>query len=340
MDMDMATRRTLNKRKKMMTWTAIIMLLGVFLLPMTGYISTGFATPDKPEQASNPRSDFWRMVRNTTAGYSSVTGRESNVLIQGSGQNWRQLRNGPIAKYGSWLLSGMLAVLALFYSYSGKVAMTHPRTGQTVERWTFKERRLHWITTGLFIVLSITGLSLLYGRAVLIPLFGHDGFSAYADIAKLTHNILGPLFMLGLISMLVNWFSQNLFNRVDWQWFKAFGGMLGDKHPSAEKLNGGEKMWFWSLATAGVALCLSGLILDFPNFDQDRQLLQISHLIHVSTALLLIAFAFGHIYIGSIGTEGALEGMVTGHVDTAWAKQHHDLWLKELQEQEQSEKPD
>ena len=190
---------------------------------------------------------------------------------------------------------------------------------------------MHWITASLFILLAITGLSLLYGRTVLIPLFGHQGFSTYAEISKWIHNILGPVFMVGLLSMIVSWFSQNFLTKIDIQWFKEFGGMIGDKHPSAEKMNGGEKLWFWSLATIGIALCVSGLILDFPNFGQQREVLQLSHLIHLLSAFVLISFAFGHIYIGTIGTEGALEGMVTGQVDTAWAKQHHDLWLKELQ---------
>jgi len=309
------------------------MLLAIFLLPMTGYISTGFATADQEVQQTNPRADYWRLVRDNSEGYSAVTGRETNELIQSSGQNWRQLRNGPIATFGSWILGFTLAVLALFYIWRGQVPLTHPRTGQTVERWTLNERRIHWVTAGLFLVLAITGLSLLYGRAVLIPLFGHHGFSAYAELAKLAHNILGPVFMIGLLSMLVHWFKQNFFSKVDLDWFKAFGGMIGDNHPSAGKLNGGEKLWFWSLATAGIALCLSGLVLDFPNFDQEREIIQISHLIHVITALALIAFAFGHIYIGTVGTEGALEGMVTGQVDTAWAQQHHDLWLQELQQQ-------
>ena len=329
----MTASSSINKRKKMMFWTGIIMLLAIFLLPMTGYISTGFATAEEQVQQTNPRADYWRLVRDNTDGYSAVTGRETNELIQGSGQNWRQLRNGPIATIGSWLLGFTLAVLALFYIWRGQVPLTHPRTGQTVERWTLNERRMHWITASLFVILAITGLSLLYGRAVLIPLFGHHGFSAYAAIAKWIHNILGPVFMIGLLSMIVNCFSQ-----VDLEWFKAFGGMIGDNHPSAGKLNGGEKLWFWSLATAGVALCLSGLVLDFPNFDQEREIIQISHLIHVITALALIAFAFGHIYIGTIGTEGALEGMVTGQVDTAWAEQHHDLWLREIQQQSKSKR--
>lgn len=323
---------TLNRRKKMMAWTGLAMLVAIFLLPMTGYISTGFVTAaeQQVQKQSNPRSDYWRLVRDNTKGYSAVKGRETNELIQGSGQNWRELRNGPIATYGSWLIGFTLAVLAVFYMWRGQVELTHPRTGQTIERWTIKERRLHWLTAGLFVILGITGMSLLYGRMVLIPLFGHHGFSAYAEIAKWTHNILGPLFMISLLSMIVTWFKHNFLNKVDLAWFKAFGGMIGDKHPSAEKLNGGEKMWFWALATVGVALCLSGLVLDFPNFDQEREMIQISHLIHVLTALVLIAFAFGHIYIGTIGTEGALEGMVTGQVDTAWAEQHHDLWLKSV----------
>ena len=327
----MSTTSSLNRRKKMMAWTGVIMLMAIFLLPMTGYIATGFATAsDEQIQQTNPRSDYWRMVRDNTNGYSAVKGRETNELIQGSGQNWRQLRNGPIASYGSWMLGLTLAVLALFYLWRGQVELTHPRTGKTIERWTAKERRMHWVTAGLFIVLAVTGLSLLYGRMVLIPLLGHHGFSTYAELAKWTHNILGPLFMVGLLSMIINWFKNNFLNKIDLQWFKEFGGMIGDKHPSAEKLNGGEKMWFWSLATIGVALCLTGLVLDFPNFDQEREIIQISQLIHVITALVLIAFAFGHIYIGTIGTEGALEGMVTGQVDTAWAEQHHDLWVKSV----------
>ena len=330
----MSTTSTLSRRKKMMAWTGLVMLVAIFLLPMSGYISTGFVTAAEQQQAqeqqTNPRSDYWRLVRENTKGYSAVKGRETNELIQGSGQNWRQLRNGPIATYGSWLIGFTLAVLALFYMWRGKVELTHPRTGQTIERWTLNERRMHWLTAGLFVILGITGMSLLYGRLVLIPLFGHHGFSAYAEIAKWVHNVVGPVFMVSLLSMIVVWFKNNFLNKIDLEWFKAFGGMVGDKHPSAEKLNGGEKLWFWTLATVGVALCLTGLVLDFPNFDQEREIIQISHLIHVLTALILTSFAFGHIYIGTIGTEGALEGMVTGQVDTAWAEQHHDLWVKSV----------
>ena len=332
----MSATSSINRRKKMMTLTGIIMLLAIFLLPLSGYMVNGFAQAEQQAEQTNPRADTWRQVRQGNEGYSAVKGRETDELIQGSGQNWRQLRNGPMTTYGSWLLAAVLLALTTFYVTRGRVELTHPRTGKTIERWTLNERRLHWVTAILFVILAITGLSLLYGRHVLIPLFGYPGFSAYATVAKWLHNVLGPVFMLGLLTMLVKWLKHNFINKTDIAWFKAFGGMVGDNHPSAERMNGGEKLWYWTLASAGIALCLSGLVLDFPNFDQEREIIQLSHLIHLSTALVLIAFSFGHIYIGTIGTEGALEGMVTGQVDVAWAEQHHDLWLKEVQQAEQN----
>jgi formate dehydrogenase subunit gamma len=333
----MSATSSSNRRKKMMTWTGVVMLLAIFLLPMTGYLANSFVNAQQQAEQTNPRADTWRQVRKANEGYSAVKGQETDELIQGSGQNWRQLRNGPMATYGSWLLAVILVALTAFYLWRGQVKMTHPRTGKTVERWTLNERFLHWTTAVLFVVLAITGMSLLYGRYVLIPLMGHEGFSAYAAIAKFLHNVLGPAFMLCLFTMIVIWFKHNFISRTDIEWFKQFGGMIGDKHPSAEKLNAGEKMWFWTLATAGVALCFSGLVLDFPNFGQEREFIQISHVIHLVTALVLIAFSFGHIYIGTIGTEGALEGMTSGQVDVAWARQHHDLWLEELEQAEKNQ---
>ena len=53
-------------------------------------------------------------------------------------------------------------------------------------------------------------------------------------------------------------------------------------------------------------------------------------LIEVILALFLIAVALGHMYLGSIGTEGVLEGMVSGEVDEGFAKQHHSLWYEEV----------
>jgi formate dehydrogenase subunit gamma len=46
--------------------------------------------------------------------------------------------------------------------------------------------------------------------------------------------------------------------------------------------------------------------------------------------MLFIAAMIGHIYIGTIGMEGAFEAMGEGTVDINWAREHHELWLEEV----------
>jgi formate dehydrogenase subunit gamma len=200
-------------------------------------------------------------------------------------------------------------------------------------RWKAYERALHFSVAFLFIVLAITGLSLLFGRALLIPIVGKDAFAAYASLAKDVHNYLGPLFSVLLAVLIVLWMRHNIFKPEDWEWLKKWGGLFGDgAHPHAGRMNGGEKIWFWLISTVGVAACASGLIMDFTNFQQGRETMQIANIIHAVLSIGWIAVALGHIYIGTLGTEGALEGMTTGYVSEEWAEQHHDLWLEEMKQ--------
>jgi formate dehydrogenase subunit gamma len=283
----------------------------------------------------NPRSEVWRKVREEVTGYSAVTSPEAGQLIQSGGEVWRRLRNGPLAKFGAWAMIITVAALALFYAVRGQVRLDVERTGNKRLRWTTFERFIHWYTALLFLLLTITGLSILYGRNTLIPLLGHENFAAWASWAKLIHNYTGPLFMAGLFTMMVIWMKDNLPDKYDLDWLKAFGGLVGKKHPSAARMNAGEKAWFWILFWCGMLISLTGLVLDFPIIEQQRFILQISHVIHLVCAILLIIGALAHIYIGTIGTEGALEGMISGEVDEVWAKQHHDIWLEEMIEADQ-----
>ena len=276
----------------------------------------------------------WEKIREGVEGYSAVKGQETDILIQGSGQNWRQLRNHVIARYLGPLVSFTLLFFGLFYFFRGPIKLIHPRTGITLLRWSTFERVIPWYTALIFLLLTVTGLLLLYGRSLLIPLIGHELFSTLATYSKLTHNLSGPLFLVGLVFMFFLWTKDNIPNRVDIAWFKAFGGLIGSQHPSAERMNAGEKSWFWLLVLAGIIVSATGLILDFSNFGQDRFVMQISHLLHTLSACLLIIGAIGHIYIGTLGTEGAFEGMKNGHVDSSWAKQHHDLWYDEIKEKD------
>ena len=279
-------------------------------------------------------SDTWRQIREGIAGYSAVKGQETDVLIQGSGQNWRQLRNDVIARYLGILVSLTLLFFGVFYFFRGPIKLTQSRTGITLLRWSTFERVIHWYTALVFILLALTGLIILYGRSLLIPLIGHELFSTLATYSKLTHNLSGPFFLIGLFFMFFMWVKDNIPNRIDIAWFKAFGGLIGSQHPSAERMNAGEKSWFWLLAFAGIIVSATGLILDFANFGQDRFIMQVCHLLHTLSACLLMIGAIGHIYIGTLGTEGAFEGMKNGRVDSTWAKQHHDLWYDKIKEKE------
>ena len=261
---------------------------------------------------------------------TTVSGQERGILIQNSGQNWRRIRNGLIASISPWILAGVFFVIALFFVIFGRDKLEEAPDGQTLERFSAAERWLHWITAVLFIVMALSGLSMLFGRAVLIPVFGLAGFSGYMGVAMQIHNYAGPIFLSGVIIEIVIWIRFNIPQKIDLVWFKNLGGMVGKgPRPHSGKINGGEKAWFWVLVVAGLGMGATGLILDFPNFGQSRLLMQVAHVIHASLAVLFIAASFGHIYIGTVGAEGTFEGMWRGRVSTSWASQHADLWYAE-----------
>ncbi len=336
----MKTRLESKRRHaRIMLWSAVIIVFGAMFLPLASYVYTDVVSAKAAAaQDANPRANYWRAIREGNQGYTSSSGPyTTNVLIQNGGQNWRQFRNGPVANYTPWVLAVVVLILGLYHIIKGTQKIEGPISGQTVPRWSLFERILHWYTASLFIVLSITGLSLLFGRAVLIPILGPWGFSAWADFSIELHNYLGPFFVVGVLLEILAWIRFNIPNATDWAWLKKAGGMFGGEHVSAGRSNGGEKIWFWVIATVGVAVCVTGLILDFPNFEQSRETMQLMNIIHGVAAIIWVAVALGHIYLGLIGSQGALEGMTRGRVSVEWAKQHHDLWYEEVKDQASSE---
>ncbi len=179
-------------------------------------------------------------------------------------------------------------------------------------------------------ILAITGLTLLFGKHVLIPVIGREAFGAFALVSKNLHNYLGPAFVLGVVLMLIAWIRHNFPKWVDVQWVLKGGGLVGSAHPSAGRMNAGEKGWFWFIATVGLVACASGIVLDFPDLVGSRANLQLANVIHIASTVAWVGGFFGHAYIGTLGSEGSVEGMLTGKVDVNWAKQHHDLWYEEV----------
>ena len=313
--------------------TRFLVVGGLILVLMSWVLLMQAAAPD----ASNPHANFWRAVRHGIPGFTTVTSEGHKVLIENSSENWREIRNGPIMRFSQWIIVLALFAMALFYIIVGKDKLEKPRSGVKIKRYKTTERLLHWYTALVFIIMAITGLSMLLGRLFLIPVFGHWFVSGYLQGAKTLHNYCGPLLLAGIFLEVLIFMRYNIPHKADLQWFRNMGGMLGGPRPHTGKVNGGEKGWFWLVFLFGIGVGISGIVLDFPIWGQSRFAMQVAHVVHVSLAVLFVTASFGHIYVGTIGTEGVFEGMWTGYVDAVWAEQHNDLWYEEVRPDKEGE---
>ena len=272
--------------------------------------------------------------------YASVRGRETNVLLEDKGQWWRTIRNGPVTFYGGILILVVPALLLAFFAVKGPFKLHAPLSGKLIERFNSAERMVHWTMAISFVALAVSGLILLFGKYVLMPLFGASVFSWTAQAMKAVHNFVGPLFMFSLVVFFFMYVRDNIFKPHDFTWLSKFGGLLSGNHVPSGRFNGGEKVWFWlSIVILGVVVSASGLILLFPNWDSTRELMAEANLVHGVIAILFTAASLGHIYIGTIGTQGALQGMREGYVDETWAKEHHEMWYDDVKSGKATQKP-
>jgi formate dehydrogenase subunit gamma len=257
--------------------------------------------------------------------------REGDVILQRGGNTWRVLRNGPLATISGTILVLALIAIFLVWRLIGPARVEGAESGPGVRRFTGWERHLHWATAISFITLAVTGLVILFGKKLLLPLLGHEVFSFIAYIFKYLHNFVGPLFIVCSVLMFFTFLRRNVFRRIDWLWIKRAGGLIGKGHVPAGFFNAGEKSWFWlGVTLLGVVMSISGLLLDFIGFGQTRYMLQVANYLHLVGATLYIVAAMGHIYIGTWGTPGTYRGMRHGEVTEDWARAHHAVWYDEV----------
>jgi formate dehydrogenase subunit gamma len=284
------------------------------------------------EQPGN-NAPVWREVRKEgQEHYTSIKGRETGVLVQSAGETWRQIRNGPLTFYGGWLLVLVTLALAAFYFAKGPLKLHGKPTGRLIERFSLAERWAHWTMGISFVVLAITGMIILFGKHVLLPVIGYTLFAWLTALAKNLHNFIAPLFIVSLLVFIVMFAKDNVYQRGDIGWLgKAWAMFAKGEHVPSWRFNMGEKVYFWiGVVLLCLTLSVTGLILLFPNFDQVRSTMQLANIVHIASAMVMIAFALGHIYVGTIGVEGAYRNMADGVTDEAWAKEHHELWYNEV----------
>ncbi|WP_299879244.1 formate dehydrogenase subunit gamma [uncultured Sulfitobacter sp.] len=304
--------------------------------------------------------ELWRALRFGSADITSTyRGPAATTLVQDGGMKWLTFREGPLSTYGAYLMGGTLVLLALFYLLRGRIRIDGEKTGRRIERFKAIERFGHWLLAGSFILLGITGLITLFGRKVLIPAFGHEAFSTIAIASKWVHNNVSWAFMIALVMIFVMWVIHNLPDRTDINWLLKGGGIFTKGHPPAKKFNAGQKLIFWSVILLGGSISVSGLALLFP-FEMNmfaatfakmnawgisgalglgelptvlapHQEMQFAQLWHAIVSFVLMAIVLAHIYIGSVGMEGAYDAMGSGQVEEQWAKEHHSLWVEEVQ---------
>ena len=311
---------------------------------------------------STSDSELWRAVKSGAAGNVSIPDKKAGMLVQYEGQIWREIHNGPLPLYGAWAILGMIVLLAIFFAVFGRLKIYDGPAGITITRFSALERAGHWMTAGSFVLLALTGLNMLYGRAVIIPVIGLEAYAAIAQWGKYIHNYVAFAFIAGLIFIFFHWVLHNLPSRDDIGWLMKGGGIfVKSVHPPARKFNAGQKFIFWLTIFGGASVSLSGWSLLFPfttslmtwmmEMSQTVGLdipaflglpdppyagvveQQMNQIWHAAMGLFLTVVIIAHIYIGSLGMEGAFDAMGSGEVDLNWAREHHSLWVEELEQE-------
>jgi formate dehydrogenase subunit gamma len=308
----------------------------VFAAAMVGCL-VAFAAPALAQQAGAPIDPQADVVNEQTLlrefpriqGEINQLDPRARLLIQPAGRTWDYFHQVVLRWIGAIAIIGTLAALAVAYFMLGRLRIAAGRSGRKILRFKPFERTAHWLTAISFVVLGITGLNITFGKALLLPLIGPDAFSAFSQYAKYTHNFVSFAFVLGLALIVVIFIKDNIPDKTDLEWFKQGGGFIKSKHAPARRFNAGEKLVFWGALGVGVLVAVSGYLLLFPFYVTNIFGMQIAQGLHAVIAILFIALILGHIYIGTLGMEGAFEAMWTGEVDYNWAEEHHDLWLEE-----------
>lgn len=298
-----------------------------------------------PAQPGNA-APVYRQIADGEVHYTSNPALEAGMLIQPkaqfpgqarattAGEAWRQYRNGPLTFYGGWLLVLTAALLAIVYLAKGPIKLKGTPTGRLIERFTSVERIAHWTMAISFVVLAISGIIMLFGKYILLPVFGYTLFGWLSYTLKTIHNFVGPVFTVSILVFFVIYVRDNMPHRSDIKWLSRAGGMLGGEHVPSGRFNAGEKIWFWmGVVLLGLIISGSGFFLDMlvPGAEYTRGNMQIASIVHIIAAVLVMAMSIGHIYMGTVGMEGAYKAMRTGYVDDTWAKEHHELWYEEVQ---------
>ena len=196
-------------------------------------------------------------------------------------------------------------------------------------RFTVPERVNHWLVALTFFLLALSGL--VYFQPLYYPLSQLFGGGTWA---RILHPFFGVVMIFLFGGMFFRFRKLSIITPSDKEWLRHVREIAnGDDRnlPEAGKLNGGQKLMFWSLATCMVLLILSGIVVwrAYFSFLFPVTVVRLAAVIHSAAGVVMIALIMGHIYI-AIWTRESLGAMLYGRVRRAWAKQHHPAWYREM----------
>jgi formate dehydrogenase subunit gamma len=310
------------------------LLLGaVLLLTIFAIAPPASAQERNPDASVNPTASSVKENQllqelKRIQGRGTIPDARSYTIEQPAGRDWRHFHEVTLRWIGAIAIVGVFVLLLLFYLIRGMVRIESGRSGRVLVRFSGFERLVHWMTATCFIILGISGLNITFGKPLLLPLIGPEAFTTWSLWAKYAHNYLSFPFTLGVVLIFLMWIAWNFPTRVDVNWLREGGGIVGHKHPAADRFNAGQKMVYWIVVLGGGAVAASGYVLMFPFYGTNVAEMQLAEIVHGVVAVLFVAAMLGHIYIGTLGMEGAFEAMWDGTVDVNWAKEHHSIWLE------------
>lgn len=193
------------------------------------------------------------------------------------------------------------------------------------------ERFVHWLLAISCLFLCYTGLGMMYEslNSFGIIMGGLKGL-------KVVHNFTGVVFGVSLLLAIQMWWKEAgvfVFPE-DLDWILTAGGYLWhvDKVPETGKYNPGQKMFFLTVALFGLLMFVTGFFMWYPGyFPLGIQLLNWLYPLHALGFVVIFAFFFVHLYLGTIGNPGTVQAMIGGWVTRPWLRKQHPKWLKEME---------
>lgn len=203
------------------------------------------------------------------------------------------------------------------------------RDPEKLNRYTAAERVNHWMVALTFILLALSGLALFH--PYFFPLSQVFGGGVWT---RILHPFIGAALVLFFGSMFLRFRKSCAMGPADWEWLRHSREMMSgnDRNmPEAGKLNGGQKLLFWLLATCTALLVLSGIVIWRAYFTHlfPVGVVRFAAVVHAAAGVGMIALIIGHIYL-AIWTKESIGAMLYGKVRRAWAKQHHPAWFREM----------